>query len=246
MLTVPPLADTHMGTLLSHLPKPLVQRIQRQAAGNPFFAEELARVASAEELLAQTLPATITAVLNLRLGMLSHACQQLLGKAAVLGNSFSFQQISMLEASNLTSLEEERVLALLEEALRGGILSEEGTGTHITYTFWHQLLVNHLYDQLSAARRARLHRRAAEVLQRVYQGREEEGAAMITNHLVAGGGEPLQVVHYAELVGDRAYNLSAYPEAEGFYRIAVGQLDEYIGPSLVNASQDERSRLAYF
>ncbi len=246
MLTVPPLADTHMGTLLSHLPKPLVQRIQRQAAGNPFFAEELARVASAEEPLAQTLPATITAVLDLRLGMLSHDCQQLLGKAAVLGNSFSFQQISMLEASNLTSLEEERVLTLLEEALRGNILSEEGTRTHITYTFWHQLLVNHLYDQLSATRRARLHRRAAEVLQRDYAGREEEGAAMITNHLVAGDGEPLQVVHYAELAGNRAYNLSAYPEAEGFYRIAVGQLDEHIGPFLVNASQDERSRLAYF
>ena len=106
--------------------------------------------------------------------------------------------------------------------------------------------MNHLYDQLSATRRARLHRRAAEVLQRDYAGREEEGAAMITNHLVAGDGEPLQVVHYAELAGNRAYNLSAYPEAEGFYRIAVGQLDEHIGPFLVNASQDERSRLAYF
>ena len=69
---------------------------------------------------------------------------------------------------------------------------------------------------------------------------------MIVNHLVAGGAEPLQVVHYAALAGDRSYNLSAYPEAEGFYRIAVAQLDEHIGPSLSNATQDERSQLAYF
>src|SRR5256886_4420477 len=69
---------------------------------------------------------------------------------------------------------------------------------------------------------------------------------MIVNHLVAGGAEPLQVVHYAALAGDRSYNLSAYPEAEGFYRIAVAQLDEHIGPSLSNATPNERSQLAYF
>jgi tetratricopeptide (TPR) repeat protein len=189
-----------------------------------------------------TLPDTISAVLELRMSRLSSPCQRLLSNAAVLGGSFTFHVIEQME----TGINEDTILDLLEEAIQAGVLTEEGAGTRITYQFWHPLLVSHLYDQLSAARRARLHRRAAEVLQRVYEGREEEGAAVITNHLVAGGAEPLQVVHYAELAGDRAYNLSAYPEAEGFYRIAVSQLDEHVGPSLDNASPDERTQLAYF
>jgi DNA-binding SARP family transcriptional activator len=267
ILSIPiqPLTNEQIASLvarLQHLPGTMVQYIQNKAAGNPFFAEELARtVASAPvdqvDALNQpdnyamldtelALPDTIAAVLELRMGRLSSACQRLLGNAAVLGGSFTFHVIQQMETGSNANAGEDAILDLLEEAIQAGVLTEEGTGSRINYQFWHPLLVSHLYDQLSAARRARLHRRAAEVLQRVYQGREEEGAAIITTHLVAGGAEPLQIVHYAELAANRAYNLSAYPEAEAFYRIAVSQLDEHTGPSLANATQDERSQLAYF
>ena len=273
ILSIPiqPLSDEQIASLVAHLPGTMVRFIQSKAAGNPFFAEELARtvesapgtqvsapnqtntngLTDAEVLVRQdwTLPDTISAVLELRMSRLSNPCQRLLSNAAVLGGSFTFHVIEQMETGINARADEDTILDLLEEAIQAGVLTEEGTGTRITYQFWHPLLVSHLYDQFSAARRARLHRRAAEVLQRVYQGREEEGAAVITHHLVAGGADPLQVVHYAELAGDRAYNLSAYPEAEGFYRIAVSQLDEHIGPSpglLRDASQDERTRLAYF
>src|SRR5437763_14733774 len=270
ILSIPiqPLTDEQIASLLSHLPGTMVQYIQTRAAGNPFFAEELARTvetqitpstshvrdaysarsiapnqAGGSDILDTelTLPDTIAAVLELRMSRLTPACQRLLGNAAVLGGSFTFHVIQQMEAGINANASEDTILDLLEEAIQAGVITEEGTGTRINYQFWHPLLVSHLYDQLSAARHARLHRRAAEVLQRVYQGHEEEGATIITSHLVAGGAEPLQIVHYAELAGNRAYNLSAYPEAEGFYRIAVTQLDEHIGPSLVNATQDERS-----
>ena len=273
ILSIPiqPLTDEQIASLLSHLPGTMVQYIQTRAAGNPFFAEELARTVetqiapstshvvdshSARSMAPNlasdiidtelTLPDTIAAVLELRMSRLTPACQRLLGNAAVLGGSFTFHIIQQMEVGVNANANEDTILDLLEEAIQAGVITEEGTGTRINYQFWHPLLVSHLYDQLSAARRARLHRRAAQVLQEVYRGHEEEGAAMIVNHLVAGGVEPLQVVHYAALAGDRSYNLSAYPEAEGFYRIAVAQLDEHIGPSLSNATQDERSQLAYF
>ncbi|HCJ36373.1 MAG TPA: hypothetical protein DHV65_19010, partial [Ktedonobacter sp.] len=108
---------------------------------------------------------------------LSAACQRLLGNAAVLGGSFTFHVIQHMETGVHASTSEDTILDLLEEAIQAGVLTEEGTGTRINYQFWHPLLVSHLYEQLSAARRARLHRRAAEVLQRVYQGREEEEGA---------------------------------------------------------------------
>jgi DNA-binding SARP family transcriptional activator len=264
ILSIPiqPLSDEQIASLVAHLPGTMVQFIQHKAAGNPFFAEELARTvdsASGSQVgsinepgsngMAETemaLPDTISAVLELRMSRLSNPCQRLLSNAAVLGGSFTFHVIEQMETGGNAEADDDGMLDLLEEAIQAGVITEEGTGTRISYHFWHPLLVSHLYDQLSAARRARLHRRAADVLKRVYEGREEEGAAVITNHLVAGGGEPLQIVHFAELAGGRAYNLSAYPEAEEFYRVAIGQMDEHMGQSLGNSSQEEQSRLAYF
>jgi tetratricopeptide (TPR) repeat protein len=224
---VEPLTDAQIATLVAHLPGNLVQDIQAQAAGNPFFAEELAfslragrgeRGSPGEET--SELPKTITAALNQRVQRLSPPCQQLLGRAAVLGGSFGLPLICAME-TGASAIDEDSMLDMLDEALRLGVLTEEGTGTRITYRFWHPLLASHLYTMQSAARRARLHRRAAEVLPQVYAGREDEQAAAITGHLLKGGGEAAQIAHFAQLAANYAYALSAYPEAEYYYRLTV-------------------------
>src|SRR5207249_2238956 len=143
-----------------------------------------------------------------------------LSRAAVLGGSFEFPIIAAMEVGTPGS-SEDAVLDLLEEGLRSGMLSEEGFGSRVTYAFWHPLLVKHLYEGLSAARRASLHRRAAEILLRVYAPNEAEGAAIITHHLVRGGAHSDQIAYFAELAGDRAYKLSAYPDAERHYRTVL-------------------------
>ncbi len=244
-----PLSNEHIGTLVTqiaqptlHIAEPTIELIQDRAAGNPFFAEELTRGVSIQSD-AVPLPESITAVLDLRLSRLSKACQSLLRKAAVLGGSFEFPLIQAMEATNAAAeTDEDAILDLLEEGLKSGMLTEEGVGTRITYLFWHPLLVSHLYEGLSAARRANLHRRAADILRSTYQRREEEGAAIITHHLVLGGGDPHHIIHYAELAGDRAYSLSAYPEAEKHYRIAVEYIDSTTDK---NAEAEEQLRLAY-
>lgn len=256
LLAIQPLSNEQIRTLLSFLPESLAQDISTRAAGNPFFAEELARsfkihltaspAIEAGNVMSQSpasnavseLPDTISAVLDLRMGRISDACQRLLTRAAVLGGSFEFHLILAMEMNG--AADEDAVLDLLEEALQAGMLIEEGSGTRITYHFWHPMLVSHLYEGLSAGRRARLHRKAAEVLQQRYAERAEEGAANIVYHLVNGGAEPSQVAHYAELAGDRAYALSAYPEAERHYRLAI----EHLGEVSESASSDERLRLA--
>ncbi len=229
-LSLQPLTNEQIRTLLAFLPEPLAQDISARAAGNPFFAEELARSvkmylsssllgragdagnqAPASDALSE-LPGTISAVLDLRMGRISEACQRLLARAAVLGGSFEFHHILAMEL-NGPDADEDTLLDLLEEALQAGMLVEEGTGTHITYHFWHPILVSHLYEGLSASRRLRLHQRAAAVLQQRYAGREEEGAASIVYHLVNGGAESSSIAHYAQLAGDHAFALSAYPEA---------------------------------
>src|SRR5207302_5777333 len=122
------------------------------------------------------LPQTIAAALDSRLQRLSSACRQFLSKAAVLGSSFDFHLISALETGT-TSNDEDLVLDLLDEALHSGVLIEEGTGSRITYSFWHPLLVSHLYSALSATKRSRFHRRTAEVLRQMYEARADEVAA---------------------------------------------------------------------
>ena len=243
-LSVGPLGDEQIRALIAPVPDVLLQRIQIRAAGNPFFAEELARgIGSAAVQSGQDppLPETIAAALEGRLSRLSNSCQQLLGQAAVLGGSFDFSTIYQLVGALLASApSEELVLDLLDEALRAGLLTEEGTGTRITYAFWHPLLVSHLYSGLSATRRASLHRRSAEILRQGYQGREDEGAALITHHLIRGGAEASQISREACLAGDYAYVLSAYHEASRHYRLAIEQLEQIQH----RASPEEQQHLA--
>lgn len=69
VLQVAPLSENEIGSLVSYLPTERVLRIQARAAGNPFFAEELALSTL------PTLPTTITAALEHHIQKLSSACQ---------------------------------------------------------------------------------------------------------------------------------------------------------------------------
>ncbi|HCJ36372.1 MAG TPA: hypothetical protein DHV65_19005, partial [Ktedonobacter sp.] len=42
-IPIQPLTDEQIASLVAHIPGTMVQYIQTRAAGNPFFAEELAR-----------------------------------------------------------------------------------------------------------------------------------------------------------------------------------------------------------
>lgn len=241
LMAVPPLTDEQIRALVSTLPEPVVRDIQVRAAGNPFFAEELARsAAGAPPNRLTALPDSVAAVLDVRLSRVSDACQRVLGRAAVLGGSFDFSTLCAVE-SGPGALQEDHLLDLVEEALRAGILIEEEHGAHTTYSFWHPLAVDHLYRQISAVRRASLHLRVADALQVRFTGREHQGAASIVHHLMRGGSEPGRIAHFAEVAGDQAYLLSAYPEAAHFYRLAV----EHLMPSHADPSRlAERVRLS--
>lgn len=245
-LNIQPLTQEQISTLLTHIPQERLQTIQSQAAGNPFFAEELSRYVDAIALEGniahatvneptsrnsrqarhsqRVLPEAISAVLERRLSRLSNECQTLLGKAAILGGSFELSQLRPMTREH----EEDIVLDLLDEALKAGLLTEEGNGTSIIYHFWHPLIVSHLYERLSAARRALLHRKAAEALKATESSeigtQQEKVAARIVYHLSKGGADGRSIAHYAELAGNRAYALAAYSEAQHYYVQALHAL----------------------
>ncbi|MBA2678302.1 MAG: AAA family ATPase [Ktedonobacteraceae bacterium] len=246
-LQLAPLTDDQMATFVAHMPDQMVQHIQYLAAGNPFFAEELVRAVETrqeeykQEVQSQrwTLPQTINDLLEQRLGRLSKDCLSILRAAAVLGVSFSLSTICLMQAKNGGTPDREAALLLLEEAQEAEILTEQGNGTNITYHFWHPLLLHHLYDNISAARRILLHRRAGQILQELYLQNEEEGAASIVHHLLQSGGDARQIVRYAELAGLRAYKLSAYSEAARYYWQAVKYLQEHLQKQLQITAEEQ-------
>lgn len=241
-----PLTPSQIARLVAHLPHEVVRGIQSQAGGNPLFAEELARFSETTQgklhkensrdkhlsygkdehkrsahshKRAATLPETIAAVLERRLNELSAECQTLLSKAAVLGGSFEFGLL--LHLIGAAGHDEDRTFDLLEEALHSGLLTEEVTGSRIVYHFWHPLIVSHLYERLSAARRAQLHRRTAEALIDLYKTNPAKGAAAIAHHLDKYGQDKQRLAHYAEIAGNQAMALSARSEALLYYRMAL-------------------------
>jgi DNA-binding SARP family transcriptional activator len=215
IVAVQPLTHAQIGALVSHLPQASAKNIQVQAAGNPFFAEELARYINTPDAQIESvstlsdlqydvlrttgsLPDAVAAVLERRLSRLSSRCLALLRKVAVIGGSFELRQLLPITSEH----DEDTVLDLLEEALQAGLLIEEGTGAHIVYHFWHPLIISHLYSRLTAARRAQLHRKVAESLT-LSTTQPEKIAATIVYHLSKGGGDPSTIAHYAEIAGNK-------------------------------------------
>ncbi len=177
VLRLSPLSDEQVHHLLtSQLGPAVAQHAQeiaplvQEAQGNPLFAHQLAeswqrmqnegRRGSDRQGL---LPKEMTLVFDLCLARLSHPSQRLVGQAALLGVTFTFSALAALEART-SGASLETILHLLEEALRAGLLTEEGSGASITYRFWHPLLVRYLAQSHSAARRARLEQAAREAL----------------------------------------------------------------------------------
>jgi tetratricopeptide (TPR) repeat protein len=278
------LTNEQVRLLISELPPDLTRRIQQQAAGNPYFVEELARLCTGnlgsqkEEHIPPSkrtalstsaasvtlnacvtdpvqvptmLPQTITTLLDRRLLQLSPDCQKLLSHAAILGNALSFSLLYMMENTGNDHMDEQTLRALLDEALQASILTEERSipsidedsvvaNPHVTYSFWHPLLIEHLCKKLSATRQARLHRRAAEVLIHIYAEHEEEGAARILRHLEFASDDVERITHYARIAGDYAWRILAYPEAEQHYRTVLIQQEM----SLALLSQQEQYQLA--
>jgi predicted ATPase len=109
------------------------------------------------------IPAGVREVIGKRLNRLSSPCSQLLTMAAVIGREFDFKEAARL----LNVQSEEQTLDLLEEAEAARVIEAvpQAIGR---YQFTHALIRATLYDEVTTARRVRLHRRIGAVLEELY------------------------------------------------------------------------------
>ncbi len=80
-------------------------------------------------------------------------------------------------------LSEPELLAALDEAVRSGMI-EELPSRRLAYRFTHELVRRALYDRLSGVRRAELHLRVGEALERA-EGRSGRALADLAHHFAA-------------------------------------------------------------
>ncbi|WP_304412495.1 ATP-binding protein [Candidatus Solirubrobacter pratensis] len=157
------------GVLLEHVAQRRVGNdtltaIYDESGGNPFFLGELGRHLQRRGqdpgAPGWRPPATVRQAVGLRLAGLSKATREMLQLAAVFTSGFGF-----VELSALTGLDEAALLDCLDEALAAEVLEPAGPER---YDFAHALVRHTLYDRFSPSRRARIHRRLAEALERTH------------------------------------------------------------------------------
>jgi len=164
--------------------EPLVQAVADRCGGNPFFITELLRLLQSERRLAapdaaaaarRDIPVGVRDVLRARLARLPAQTGTFLMVAAVAGRRFD---LDLVEA--VTGLEDEPALDAAEAAVLAGLLLEDDRAAG-RYRFAHALVRETIYQDISRARRARLHARVADALLAV-RGAEPEPAAEMAYH----------------------------------------------------------------
>jgi DNA-binding SARP family transcriptional activator len=209
----------------------LVDAVADRCGGNPFFITELLRLLQSERRLAapdaaaaarREVPAGVRDVLRARLARLPAQTSTFLMVAAVAGRGFD---LDLVEA--VTGLEDEVALDAAEAALLAGLVIEDDRAAG-RYRFAHALVRETIYEDISRARRARLHARVADALVAV-RGAKPEPAAEMAYHCwqaapVIGADRALPHLLRA---GEQAVAQLAYEAAEQQFERALqlaGQL----------------------
>ena len=211
------------------VPPALVHAVHTQTEGNPLFVTEVVRLLvqegelSPERLAGRAtwsvrIPEGVREVIGRRLDRLTERCNETLTLASVLGREFTLAQL----AAVVDDLSEERLLEVLEEALQARVLEELPRSVG-RYQFTHALIQETLADELSSTRRARLHARIGEALERLYGEAAEHHAAELAFHFAEAGAlmGPEKLVRYAISAGEAALAAHAYEEALAHFERAL-------------------------
>jgi DNA-binding SARP family transcriptional activator len=213
----------------------LIAALYDETEGNPLFLGETVRLLLLEGIhpgpggARRAIPPSVRDVIERRLGHLSEECNHLLVRASVLGRDFALDTLARV----VGGANEEALLEMLDEAMAARILADmPGSADRLRFT--HVLIRDTLYEGLTSARRALLHRLSAEGLEALYGHDRGPHLAELAYHAVAGG-DLERASRYAWQAGERALTLSAYEEAARLFQTALDSLE-------VGGGSTERTR----
>jgi predicted ATPase len=221
------LTQDEVGQVLTYIwqlpvPDTLAERIYRHTAGNPFYVEEVAKGLKNDGLIPLPsesddnptwhiqaleeihLPQSVREAVWRRIEHLSAETQTLLRQAAVLGQTFQFNDLQ-----RMSGLPEWDVLEHLDEALEHQMIEEVSGGNGLRFRQTEIQYV--IYDDLGPLRRRLLHRKAGEALEmRAGPGAEHLAEEMAYHFSKAG--EIEKAAQYSAQVARQAQVHHILPE----------------------------------
>ena len=224
-------------------PEELHRLVFRETEGNAFFVIEALRhlaESGASEIPGEIpwstgrLPLSegVTTLIRRRVERVGSAAGRVLATAAVVGHTFGFERVQ-----RLTGLDQDELVSTLEQALRARVI-EESTARVGDYTFSHALIRDVQYEQLSALRRALLHRRIAVAIEEEHAGDLGPHLAELAHHYehAAAPEDVEHAIAYGAGAGAREIELLAYEQAAARYRHARELLDR-LDPASLRAAE---------
>ncbi|CAN5801469.1 BTAD domain-containing putative transcriptional regulator [soil metagenome] len=228
-----------LASALGRTPAARVARsMWRETGGNPLFLAEAGRLLAVEGSLERvmasgtlrlSLPPGVREVIARRLSQLPAALVGALTVGSALGPEFSAEMLRRAGEYAAADLAD-----LLDQASRAGVLIPVA-GSVGRVRFSHGLVREVLYQEIPAARRARLHRQIATAMEDLYAGSPQAHAAQLAHHYFeAVSTEPAvdaaptsgptsvdKAKLYARQAGELAARSLAYEEASRHFRMAL-------------------------
>jgi hypothetical protein len=192
-------------------------RIHETSEGNPLFVRELLLLPHSGERSAGELPLTLRSLFHERSSVLSPAPLDELRAAALLGREFSLALLGAVTGATSSELE-----GVADEARRLGLLTAAQPGF---YRFTHVLVAEALAQELPGERRAVLHARAAEALERRHRDDPLAPEGEIARHWLGAGVEAApRASAAAERAARQAMSRLAFADAAALYEGALAAL----------------------
>jgi DNA-binding SARP family transcriptional activator/predicted ATPase len=191
--------------------------LYRETEGNPLFIVEFARAGLAQAVDAEDvgtagLPPLVQAAVASRLTQLSQPAQHTMHLAAVIGREFTFEVLCRASGQD-----EETLVDALDELWQRRVIREQGKNA---YDFSHDKLRQVAYASLSATRRRRLHKQAAEALSIVYAQHSDPVSGQIGWHYEQAG-ENQAAAEWLWKAGNGSARIGAYVEAVAYLKRAL-------------------------
>ncbi len=213
--------------------------VHRETEGNPFFVEEVLKALIEKGSVRResgrwkrcdpselVIPQSMKEAIGDRLDRVSKETNEVLRTAAVLGKTFTFEEL--LAAAGTQS--ENILLDSLDDAVGAQLITADRNDS---FTFTHDKIREVLYEELNPIRRRRLHLLAAEGLER---NREKSPVAVekLAHHYIQAG-DYERGLHYAKQAAAEAERVFAFDEAIAAYSRArdcaetLGLTEEQLG-----------------
>jgi tetratricopeptide (TPR) repeat protein len=201
------------------------EAVYRETEGNPFFVEEVMKALIEQgsvrresgrwkrcELADLVIPQSVKEAIGNRLDRVSAECNETLRAAAVLGKTFTIDEL-MAAADGQN---ENKLLDALDEAVAAQLLAADRDEA---FVFTHDKIREVLYEELNPIRRRRLHLRTAEGLEK-HRERAPVAVETLAHHFIHAG-EYERGLTYAKQAAADAERIFAYDEAMAAYGRAL-------------------------